>query len=148
MPRKLYSSSWYPAAVMGLSGDLSNTKVSYLTTTFVSIWNISLAITSRKILYTHTHTHTHIYIYICVCVSPILQSTKALRESRGIALLRFLDLGTRRGWGGQRHAPAALYTPERPGTHCAWGWVGPRAGLDRCGKSHPHRDSIPGPSSP
>jgi hypothetical protein len=26
--------------------------------------------------------------------------------------------------------------------------VGPRAGLDRCGKSRPHRDSIPGPSRP
>jgi hypothetical protein len=26
--------------------------------------------------------------------------------------------------------------------------VGPRADLDRCGKSRPHRDSIPGPSSP
>jgi hypothetical protein len=26
--------------------------------------------------------------------------------------------------------------------------VGPRAGLDRCGKSRPHRDSISGPSSP
>ena len=26
--------------------------------------------------------------------------------------------------------------------------MGPRAGLDRCGKSHPHQDSIPGPSSP
>jgi hypothetical protein len=26
--------------------------------------------------------------------------------------------------------------------------VGPRAGLDRCGKFRPHRDSIPGPSSP
>ena len=47
-----------------------------------------------------------------------------------------------------RHAPAALYPRERPGTHCTGGWVGPRAGLDRCGKSHPHRDSIPGPSSP
>ena len=23
--------------------------------------------------------------------------------------------------------------------------MGPRAGLDRCGKSHPHWDSIPGP---
>jgi hypothetical protein len=37
----------------------------------------------------------------------------------------------------QRHAPAALYPRERPGTHCTGGWVGPRAGLDRCGKSHP-----------
>ena len=26
--------------------------------------------------------------------------------------------------------------------------MGPRAGLDRCGKARPHRDSIPGPSSP
>jgi hypothetical protein len=26
--------------------------------------------------------------------------------------------------------------------------VGRRAGLDMCGKSRPHRDSIPGPSSP
>ena len=49
---------------------------------------------------------------------------------------------------GQRHAPAALYPRERPGTHCTGGWVGPRAGLDKGGKSRPHRDSIPGPSSP
>jgi len=26
--------------------------------------------------------------------------------------------------------------------------MGPRDGLDRCGKSHPHGDLIPGPSSP
>ena len=38
---------------------------------------------------------------------------------------------------GQRHSPAALYPGERPGTHCTVGWVGPRAGLDRCGKSRP-----------
>jgi len=36
---------------------------------------------------------------------------------------------------GQRHASAAPYRRERPGTHCAEGWVGLRAGLDRCGKS-------------
>ena len=40
--------------------------------------------------------------------------------------------------GGQRHAPVAL-PPERPGTHCIGGWVGPRAGLDGCGKSRLHR---------
>ena len=38
---------------------------------------------------------------------------------------------------GQRHAPAALYPRERPGTHCTGDWVGPRVGLDRCGKSRP-----------
>jgi hypothetical protein len=48
----------------------------------------------------------------------------------------------------QRQAPAAFYPRERPCTHSTGGWVGPRAGLDRCGKSLPHRDSIPGPSSP
>ena len=52
------------------------------------------------------------------------------------------------GVRGQRHTPAALYPWERTGTHCTGGWVGPRVGLDRCGKSRPHRDSIPGPPSP
>jgi hypothetical protein len=37
--------------------------------------------------------------------------------------------------GGQPHAPAALPPGKRPGTHCTGGWVGPRAGLDGCGKS-------------
>jgi hypothetical protein len=41
---------------------------------------------------------------------------------------------------GQLHALAALYSRERPGTHCKVGWVGPRAGLDRCEKYHLHRD--------
>ena len=36
---------------------------------------------------------------------------------------------------GQRHAPAAPYLQEKPGTHCTGGWVGLRSGLDRCGKS-------------
>ena len=37
-------------------------------------------------------------------------------------------------------------TSGRP--HCIGGWVGPRAGLDGCGKSRPHRNLIPGLSSP
>ena len=44
---------------------------------------------------------------------------------------------------GQQHAQAALYARERSGTHFTGGWVGPGAGLDRRGKSRPHRDSIP-----
>ena len=60
----------------------------------------------------------------------------AHRGSRGIALL-FLDHGTRRGWGVSI-TPRPLFTPgERPDTHCTAGWVGPRAGLDMCGKSRP-----------
>jgi len=38
---------------------------------------------------------------------------------------------------GQRHAPTALYHRERPGTHCTGDWMGPRVGLDGCGKSRP-----------
>ena len=51
------------------------------------------------------------------------------------------------GASGQQHAPAALYPPERAGTHCTGDWVSPRAGLDGR-KISPHRDSIPGTSSP
>ena len=51
------------------------------------------------------------------------------------------------GMSGQQYAPTVLNPWERPGTHCTGGWVGPRAGLDGR-KISPHRDSIPGPSSP
>jgi hypothetical protein len=46
--------------------------------------------------------------------------------------------------GGQLLTPTALPPGKRPGTHFIGGWVGPRAGLDGCGKSRPYRDSIPG----
>jgi len=53
----------------------------------------------------------------------------AQRVGRGIALL-FHESGTRRGVSGQQQAPAVLYPRERPVTHFAGGWVGPRAGQD------------------
>jgi len=43
--------------------------------------------------------------------------------------------------------PRPIYPRDRPGTHCIGGWLGSRVGLDGCGKSRPHRDSISGPSS-
>ena len=52
------------------------------------------------------------------------------------------------GVGGKRHAQTALPPGMRPGTLCIGGWVGPRAGLDGCGKSRSHRDLIPQPPSP
>jgi len=72
------------------------------------------------------------------------QATKTKRGSSSstLSLTSALD-----GVGGQRHAPIVL-PPERPGTHCMGGWVELRAGLDGCGKSLPHGDSIPRPSSP
>ena len=60
-----------------------------------------------------------------------------------LSLISALD-----GVSGQRHVPVALSPGERPGTHCTGGWVGHRAGLDRCGKSRPPPGSDPGPSSP
>ena len=47
----------------------------------------------------------------------------------------------------QLYTPVALPPGKEPGTHCIGGWVGPRAGLDKCGKSRRHRRSIAGPSS-
>jgi len=41
------------------------------------------------------------------------------------------------GGEGSAHTLAALYPWERPSTQCTGGWVGPRADLDRCGKSRP-----------
>jgi hypothetical protein len=41
------------------------------------------------------------------------------------------------GVSGQRHAPAALPPGKRHSTRCIGGWVGPRAGLDECGRSRP-----------
>ena len=41
------------------------------------------------------------------------------------------------GVGGQRHAPTALPSEKRPGTHRIGGRVGQRAGLNGCGKSRP-----------
>ena len=59
----------------------------------------------------------------------------AHRGSRGIALL-FHDHGTRRGEGSASR-PGRSLPPGKTRTHCAGGWVGPRAGLDRCGKISP-----------
>jgi hypothetical protein len=51
------------------------------------------------------------------------------------------------GVSGQRHVPAAL-PPGKTRYPLLEGWVGPRAGLDGCGKSRPYWDSIPGPPGP
>jgi hypothetical protein len=52
------------------------------------------------------------------------------------------------GVGGQLQASVAVPTGKRPGTHFIGGRVNPRVGMEGCGKSHPHRHSIPGSSSP
>ena len=63
---------------------------------------------------------------------------RPLRECRGTALSFFANLGTVDGGGWSTPRPGRLY-PGRRGTHCTGSWVGFRTGLDRCGKSRPHR---------
>ena len=100
--------------------------------------------TSTNIFHTHVVKGKGI---MCTHVQAprLCTGRTAHRGGRGIAL-PFLNHGTRRGVRGQRHAPVALYTRERPGTHCRGGWVVPRVGLDRCGKSLPF--GIRSPNSP
>jgi hypothetical protein len=59
----------------------------------------------------------------------------ASRVGRGVAL-PFLDRGIRSGWVVNSTPQLHFTPPERPGTHCTGGWVGPRASLDS-GKSRP-----------
>ena len=63
-----------------------------------------------------------------------------------VQLHSFFNLGTRWRWLVNA-TPWPLYRREWPGAHSIGGWVGPRVALDGCGKSRPHRDSIPLPSS-
>jgi hypothetical protein len=48
------------------------------------------------------------------------------------------------GVGGQRHTPTTLHPVY---TYRTGDWVGPRVGVDGCGKSRLHWDSTPGQSS-
>jgi len=70
-------------------------------------------------------------------------ATKAQMGSRGVILLFPFPLD---GGCVVNATPWPLYLRERTGTHSIGGWLGPRVGLDGCGKSCPHRNSISGPS--
>ena len=97
-------------------------------------WNLG-ASTSRPL---QGFLNVYIVKVKCTLVQALRLCTgrTAHTESGRIALV-FLDRGTRRGWGVSV-TPRPLFTPwRRPGTHCTGGWVGPRARLDRCGKSRP-----------
>jgi len=63
----------------------------------------------------------------------LVKAMKVQRGSRGIITLSFIS--AQDGVSGQRHAPAALPSGKRAGTHCIVGWVGLRDGLHGCGKT-------------
>ena len=58
-----------------------------------------------------------------------------LEQAMKAQLYSSFYLGAR--WKLVNATPRPLYPRERSGTHCIGGWVGPRAGLDGCGKSRP-----------
>jgi hypothetical protein len=119
-------------------------------------WGFLLEMTSDHfffILYT-------IYISVCcycnLCCKVKCTLVQALRLCTGCMAYRgsrciflpFHDHGTRRGWGVS-FTTWPLFTRGKDPVPIVQeaGW-GPMAGLVRRGKSRPHRDSIPGPSSP
>ena len=79
-------------------------------------------------------------------VGPITSMMDGTDGNRGMSVLS-LTSALRRGWVVKTES-RSLYPQEWSGTHCTEDWVDPRAGLDGYGKSRPHRDSIPGTSSP
>jgi hypothetical protein len=76
----------------------------------------------------------YIHIYV-IKGEPRNRPRRTHRVSGGIAQL-FLNLGTRRGCVVSI-TPRPPLPPGKTGTPCTGGWVGPGAGLDRCGKSRP-----------
>jgi len=75
------------------------------------------------------------------------QATKAQRGS-GVTALLFSLISALVGKCVVNATLRPFYPPGRPGTHCTGGWLVRMAGVDGCGKYRPHRDSIPGQSSP
>ena len=72
------------------------------------------------------------------CVKFIL---KPATKAEG-AVDVYLYLGAR--WGGWLTLPPGRFTlGMRPGTHCTGAWVGPRAGVDRCGEVAPTGNRSP-----
>jgi len=57
-----------------------------------------------------------------------------------VYLYSVFNFSSRRGW--VVNTPWLSYHWDRLGTICIEGWVGPMAGLDWCGISRHHRDSI------
>jgi len=92
----------------------------------------------------YKHSTTNKWAHSSVPLKERLRRPRGeYRYSSTLSLTSALD----GGWVTNA-TPQPLNRWERPGTHCIGSWVGSRASLDECGKSCPHWDSIPGPSSP
>ena len=59
------------------------------------------------------------------------------RRPIGSKFIALLPSTSELDWVGNQHHAPATFPWERPSTHWIGSWVGPRAGLDGCGKSCP-----------
>jgi hypothetical protein len=64
-----------------------------------------------------------------------------LRNSPTLSLTSVLDRG------GPSTSRSGLFTPRKEIRYPLYRRLGPRAGLNGCGKCRPHRDLMPGPSA-
>ena len=71
-----------------------------------------------------------------VQVNFIYNTPRRPRGGVDVYLYSFINLGVRWGWVVNT-TPRPHYPQEWPGTHCLWGRVGPRAGMDGCRTSRP-----------
>jgi hypothetical protein len=81
-----------------------------------------------------------------ICALKQAMKTQSSGEERYNSTLSLTSVLEKGGWLTPR---PYRFTPDNDLCfHCIGGGVGPGAGLDGCGKSHPHLYSIPGPSNP
>jgi hypothetical protein len=94
---------------------------------------------SRCLFWGQTRTNKYILVYICWAnnVKPrgIKVKVNSLRPRSGVEAHSTLSLTSALDGNGQRQAPTALPPGKRQGNNRIGGWVGPRTGLDGCGKS-------------
>ena len=119
-------------------------------------WCVKIACCSSQLIFTFLyacrsfrHVRQQLVCLKCTLVRALRLCT-GLKTHRGVEVLlcSFLTTALEGSEGSASRPGHSLPPGERSGTHCTGGWVDPRAGFDRCGKSRPHRNSIPGPSSP
>jgi hypothetical protein len=106
-------------------------------TTFWAVKSVGRASRNVNCNYYAGMTRPYVLVSRIKVNFTLKQSPKSQRGSRGIALLN-RDLGAR-SWWVVSTTLRPIYPWEKPGTHCTGGWVGPRASLDMCEKSRPHR---------
>jgi len=98
-----------------------------------------------------SHLILTIYLRIfSILISPVNVHPRTGYEGPGQEKYRFtLSLiSTLDGCGWSTPRPGRFTPGKRPDSHCTGGSVGPTAGPDGLKKARPHRDAIPGPSSP